>query len=98
MLNKKDLVQYNTSPIWVSEPGFVEVDENCNGWMAINKGSGVAYVNGVPLNPAPAVGLSGESTGTSGNYGEVFKGSIQVKFAPNANDNLVLFVQKFYIL
>lgn len=96
-MNRNEFRKYNATPIWVTKAGFVDIDPYCNGWVAINKGTGICTVNGVPLNPAPIATLSGETTGASGNEGEIFVGSIQVKFAPVADTNLLLIVQKFFV-
>ncbi len=47
----------------VREANQIPVSSNCFGWIAVNKGDGVAVVDNVELLPAAAPGLSGESTG-----------------------------------
>jgi hypothetical protein len=100
-----------TVPVPMPMPGYVisaqtysksldvPVDEMCNGWTVINKGTaGTAIrVNGVPLNAPPAAGQSGESLSSGGNLGELYRGrlSIAVEAADTAPEFVV--IQKIYL-
>lgn len=75
----------------------VEVDERCNGWTAINKGGKKCFVNGIPLEPPPSVGMSGESFSIGGNIGEVYTGRIQIQTDPTDTTPLVIIIQKYYL-
>lgn len=76
----------------------VEVTRGCNAFSARNIGTDICFVNGIILQPAPGVGLSGESVTIEGNEDEVYKGRIQVRFAGGALliPNVEI-VQKFFI-
>lgn len=74
----------------------VIVDERCNGFTAINKGLVDAEVNGVILKPGTATG-SGESVSFGGNFGEIFRGRIDVIFPNGAVGANVCFIQKVYL-
>lgn len=77
---------------------YLKVDERCNGVTFINRGDGVAFVNGIPLAPSPlGVGFAGESISFGGNKDELFRGMIDLKFAPGATVTEVVIVQKFYL-
>ena len=70
-----------------------------NGYLAVNKGTTTVIVNGFPLLPPPAVGLSGESTGLFGNIGEIYVGNNQqmdITFAAGVGGWVVI-VFKFYV-
>lgn len=80
---------------------MVFVPENCNGYLAVNKGDTIVWVNGFPLNPPVGAGLSGESTGLLGNKGEIYVGQnkqLQIVFnnAPFVSP-WVIIVFKYYI-
>lgn len=73
----------------------VVVDELCNAYTAINIGTTVAYVNGVPLNPGTPGTNNGESISQGGNRGEIFRGRIDISFE-NATGAVIL-IQKIYL-
>lgn len=90
-------VYYNELASIITTSGAVPVLKDCNGWVAINKGTTLVKVNGVDLNPPPAPGLSGESLGVSGNLGEVYsRPDIKVSFPTAGPGNVLLIVQKLY--
>jgi hypothetical protein len=69
-----------------------------NSWAVQNTGLVAVDVNGKTLLPAPAPGLSGESFGVSGNYGEVYNRLyLTIQFAAGAGPAIQL-VQKYYII
>jgi|HubBroStandDraft_5_1064220.scaffolds.fasta_scaffold00865_19 hypothetical protein len=72
----------------------IPVDQWCNGWTAINRGTTICIVNGDPLNP-------GESKDFGGNLGEIYEGRIDISFKvqvppPLVITNLAVVTQKFY--
>jgi len=88
---------YNIKVTEVVGYSEVSVEPKCNGWAVINKSDVVCTVNGVPLNPSPAVGISGESYGVAGNANEIYKGRITITFAAGATRTLAVVIQKFFI-
>lgn len=74
----------------------IEVDRQCAGFLAVNKGDTIAFVNQVQLLPPAAAGLSGESFGIEANAGEIYSGSIVVQFESLAGNPQVILIQKFY--
>lgn len=91
------VVRYNLLVSTYAGNQDVVVDPKCNGWTAINKGTLVARVNGIPLNPPPAAGLSGESYTVGGNMGELYEGRLQVVVGVGDPTPLVVIIQKIYI-
>lgn len=80
----------------VVKPGYIKVQPNCNGFIAVNKGTVTARINNVfPLLPPPGAGLSGESLQIGGNWGEVYNGEIYVDFDAGGT-NSVFIIQKVY--
>jgi hypothetical protein len=75
----------------------VAVDPNCNGFVVINNGDTPCTINGVPLNPSPAKGYSGESYGMAGNVDEIYRGRIDIVFAPLVTSQFVTVIQKYFI-
>jgi hypothetical protein len=75
----------------------IEVHKGCNAVTVRNIGDDIILFNGIPLQPPPGVGLSGESVSFEGNIGEVYRGRIQISFAGvGINPNCEI-TQKFYI-
>lgn len=68
----------------------VSVDAKCNGWTALNKGTAVARVNGIPLSP-------GESFSIGGNAGEAYGGMIQISILAIDTAPSVFIIQKIYL-
>ena len=90
--------RYNVFGQSYTVESYYKVDPNCNGATFINRGDGVAYINGIPLAPSPlGAGFAGESISFGGNKDEIFGGMIDLKFAPGATVNDVVIVQKFYL-
>lgn len=76
----------------------VPVNPGCNSITVRNIGDRVLVFNGIPLQPPPGVGLSGESVSFEGNENEVYEGRIQISFLAGAGVNpLAEVTQKFYI-
>lgn len=74
----------------------VLVHEECNGWVAVNKGQDIVVVNGIQLLPPVVANTSGESVSIGGNVGELYnKKSIKVVFE-SLTQPYVLIVQKIY--
>jgi hypothetical protein len=85
-----DIIEY------VTAAKRVEVKSVCNGFVAINRGNGVAYVNGFRLLPALVVGGSGESYNMGGNLGECYtRPDIEVNFDPQSQPEVQI-SQKVY--
>lgn len=81
----------------ISSNQNVNVDARCNSWTAINKGTEVAHVSGIPLNPPLGAGLSGESFTSPGNAQERYVGRIQVSFDPTDTNPTIVLIQKIYL-
>lgn len=89
-------VNYVFFAVNVRQSSEVPVYENCNGYVAINKGMDIVTVDNVELKPPVLPTLSGESFGVAGNLGEVYnRQSIKVVFQTTVGPN-VLIVQKVY--
>lgn len=86
--NLSKTIRANTSVI---------VDPYCNSYTVINLGLTLALANGVPLNAGVPGTNNGESVSFGGNYGEIFKGRIDINF-PVGNTGEVLVIQKIYLL
>jgi hypothetical protein len=95
MNNVNDLMPYNFSPIYVSEPSKVEVDSRCNSLIFINTGTTIATVNGITLYPGVPGTSNGESLSIPGNKGEKFFGRIDVNFPSGPGS--VTIIQKSYV-
>lgn len=86
-----------------SAPKSVVLDPLCNSWVVQNIGDIWVTVNGILLKGHP-VGhpeLTGAAVGVSGNYGEVFKGILNIQSAettPGSGSTsfLVIVIQKIY--
>lgn len=89
---------YNIMPVYYANSQPIVVPQNCNGYVAVNTGTTSVIINGITLLPAPAVGLTGQSYGVSGNEDEIFagnNGSILVNIP--AGGGQVLIIWKYYI-
>lgn len=79
---------------------MIQIPPNCNGYVAVNCGDTILWVNGFRLLPRPAVGLSGESKGAIGNLGEIFTGNNgQIQLVVDKTAGVAPFLQivfKFY--
>lgn len=98
MSSPVSLLNYDvvTKPVLLS--GEQPLFELVNSWSVQNTGLVAVQVNGKTLLPAPAPGLSGESFGVSGNYGEVYNRQyLTIQFAAGAGPAVEL-VQKYYII
>lgn len=87
--------QYNVVSQQYSQNGNVPLDSHCNGWTAINIGTTVVEVNGIPLNPGTPGTNNGESFTVGGNKGEIFNGRISLNFTGGTGN--VLIIQKYYV-
>lgn len=74
----------------------VIVDEGCNGFTAINKGTVDTSINGIILKPGTGT-ASGESISFGGNLGEIYKGRIDVTFPSGSAGANVVIIQKIYL-
>lgn len=75
----------------------VAVADQCNAWAARNIGDDLVFVNGIPLQPPPGPGLSGESFSVTGNADEIFVGRIDISFEGVNTNPAVEIVQQYYI-
>ena len=87
--------QYNFSSQSYIKNGFATLDRFCNGFTAINIGTTVATVNGIPLNPGTPGTSNGDSITIGGNKGEILKTRVTISFGAGNTGN-VLIIQKFY--
>lgn len=78
----------------------IPVGVNCNGYIAVNKGDVLAFVNEFPIKGFP-IGhpeLSGESYGVFGNLGEIYTGKIELRFDNSAGTTpWVVIGLKYYV-
>jgi hypothetical protein len=87
-------MKYNVITNSYNQNQNVPLDGNCNGWTAINIGTTIVTVNGIPLHPGTPGTNNGESFTIGGNAGEIFTGRISLTFATGTGQ--VLIIQKFY--
>jgi len=81
----------------------ITLDPFCNSWTVINMGDIWVTVNGILLKGYP-IGhpeLTGASMGATGNFGEIYKGLVQINSAQNApgsgtTEFFCMFIQKCY--
>ena len=99
-----EFIKYNeiVKPVYAS--GQLEVPKNCNGYLAVNEGDTLFWINDFPLHPNPDWAtnkLAGESTGLLGNVGEIYtgnNGSMKIVMDTSAGTHpQVVIVFKFYI-
>ena len=88
--------KYNVNSQQYNQNGNVSLDIYCNGWTAINIGTTLVTVNGIPLNPGTPGTNNGESFAIGGNEDEIYTGRITLAFSGVGTNN-VLIIQKFYI-
>lgn len=91
------LQEYNISGQSYYENQYLKPDPKCNGWIAINRGDGVVFINGIPLSPSTTPGTAGESFSVGGNEGEIWGGDLHIQFATGATVQDLVLVQKFYL-
>jgi hypothetical protein len=92
-----NLLSYSVFTTIIRESTSFPLQDLCNGFVVINKGTAVVQVGQVPLNPPPGPGLSGESWGVTGNVGEVYsKQIIEVNFDASDTAPMVVLIQKVY--
>lgn len=94
---------FNSQDVTGSES--ITLDPLCNSWTVTNLGDVWVTVNGILLKgyPAGQPGLVGASLGVTGNFGEVYRGLVQINSAQNTPGSgttqfLCLFIQKVYAL
>jgi hypothetical protein len=74
----------------------VTIEPLCNAFTAINVGTSIAYINGVPLNPGTPGTNNGESISQGGNRAEILQGRIDVGFSAQTGNSLII-IQKIYL-
>ena len=96
-----DQRKYNTIVVTVTQSQNVPIPKDCNGYVAVNTGNTIFYVENFPLLPAPGPGLSGQSIGVAGNKDEIFvgnNGSLNVRVANPVGTNPVIYIVfKYYM-
>lgn len=104
-LQQIPLLQYSISSQTLNNPGSVFYDPFCNSWTIVNLGDIWVTVNGILVkgHPVGHPDLTGSSIGAQGNYGEIYKGNIQVNSAQTTTGSgstsfLLVFIQKVYNL
>ncbi len=98
-------LQYNIQVINCTISTSIPIDAHLNSWVAHNQGNVWALVNGKLIKGYP-VGhpeLEGGAYGPTGNFGEIYRGRIDVLFSPNlansgTTDPLISVVLKFYVI
>lgn len=97
----KDRQKYNTETGIYYKSGFIDVVNNCNGYMFTNTGDTIAELNGMVIYPGdltPGSEALGDSRSVGGNEGELFVGTLRLIFrTPLGANPRVEIVQKFYI-
>lgn len=94
-----DFIRFNfTGAVPYTQGGNVKRVDNCNGFIAINTGDDLAWINDQPIYPGIIGTVTGESFSLVGDVGEIFLGLITVKFQGVGANPEVTINQKFYIL
>lgn len=70
-IKQRDLVPYWFTRQTVTAAADVPIVSYCNGIVAVNIGTIIAYINGFPINPPLVPGTNGESWVIGGNFLEV---------------------------
>lgn len=94
-----DFIRYNvTGAVPYTQGGIVKRVDNCNGFIAINTGDDIAWINDQIIYPGVPGTVSGESVSVGGNLGEIYLGLINLKFNGVGANPEVSINQKFYII
>jgi hypothetical protein len=99
------LLVYSISQQPIYDSKSIVLDPFCNSWTVVNLGDVWVTVNGMLLKGYP-VGhpeLTGSSIGATGNYGEIYRGLVNVNSAESTTGSgttefFCLFIQKIYSL
>lgn len=95
------LCRNNSTPYWmtrqiVSEGGDIPVPSGSNGYVAVNIGTDVAFINGFPINPPLVPGANGESVSVGGNFGEVLgEDNLEITFASNTGPKVFISFKRY---
>lgn len=91
----------NSQDVYSSDS--MTLDPFCNSWTVVNLGDVWVTVNGILLKgyPPGQPGLIGGSVGCTGNFGEVYKGLVQINSAETTSGSgttqfYCVFIQKIY--
>lgn len=96
---KGGLLKYNTTgAVPYTAGGFVELMDNCNGYIAINTGNDPVRIADTLLYPGIPGTINGEGKVVGGNFGEVFTGSVRIAFSGIGAAPQVTIEQKFYVI
>lgn len=90
-----DFLHYDWALHPITRRGDVPLSQRCNGVTVKNGGNNIVLVNNEPLQP-------GESKALGGNYGELFRGRVQINFMnqavqPTPVVAIAYVTEKFYI-
>lgn len=95
----KGFIKYNTTgaqPYNIAT--MIKPVENCNGFTVVNTGDDIAFVNDHILYPGTIGTFVGDSMTFGGNIGEIYMGSIRIRFQGTGTTPEVTVDQKQYIL
>lgn len=95
-----DLLPFNVTgavPYTATNPNIKRVD-NCNGYVAVNTGDDIAFVDDQILYPGVPGTSIGDVYNNLGNRGEIFLGVIKLRFNGVGANPEVTINQRFYIL
>ena len=90
--------KFNIAVTLVTQSGFIDVVENCKGFMFTNLGDTIADVNGMVVFPSvtPAT-ILGDSRSIGADKNDIYAGNIKVLFrVPLGATPLLEIVQIFY--
>lgn len=94
-----EFLKYNITkaqPYTIS--GYLKLVPNVNGIKVTNTGADLVFVNDEPLYPGLPGTAIGDSITIGGNLGEIFLGTVDIRFSGTGTNPQVLATIKFYIL
>lgn len=82
-MNQIPFLAFNTAVYDAFDSKSIPADPFCNSWIVTNVGDIWVTVNGILLKgfPIGQPGLVGASIGVTGNYGEIYRGNINIQSA-----------------
>lgn len=91
-------IAYNTTgAVPYTQGTTVKRVNNCNGFIAVNTGDAIAFVNDQILYPGVIGSIIGDSMAVGGNLYEIYLGNINIRFDAAGANPQVTINQKFYI-
>lgn len=92
-------IAYNTTmAVPYTQSTTVKRVNNCNGFIAVNTGDDIVFVNDQILYPGTIGILVGDSRTWGGNLYEIYLGAINIRFNGVGANPEVTIEQKFYIM